>query len=369
MSFLAQRGRESGPNQAGLYPDPFYFLARQPEFSIKAFTFLLNLRLRWQITQHTPPASQDAYNRCLGRPHSVILAGCSAGKRDATLETVPIESVRRSFAEELCRRNGISSPAILAAFSTVPRERFAGPSPWMIQASGTQSFTETADPSDLYRDALIVLDPNKRLNNGQPSLWAIHLSLLDVHPGDTVLHLGCGTGYYTAILAELVGPHGRVIAVEIDHALAARARIALEPWPQVTVVHADGARGPFDPADSDRRQRRRHASTSCVARRTQPEGKLLFPLTPARGPGAMAYLTRKGADLFAATLCGSVFFVDFEGARDTAIGNELAHALKRDRGSSVRSLRCDAHERDNSCWMHGNGCCFSRRMPSASLAG
>ena len=285
------------------------------------------------------------------------------------LETVPIESVRRSFAEELCRRNGISSPAILAAFSTVPRERFAGPSPWMIQASGTQSFTETADPSDLYRDALIVLDPNKRLNNGQPSLWAFHLSLLDVHPGDTVLHLGCGTGYYTAILAELVGPRGRVTAVEIDHALAARARIALEPWPQVTVVHADGARGSFDPAEA--------IVVSAGATHPLPawlaalnlEGKLLFPLTPARGPGAMAYLTRKGADLFAATLCGSVFFVDFEGARDPAIGNEFAHALKRDRGSSVRSLRCDAHERDNSCWMHGNGCCFSRRMPSASLAG
>lgn len=285
------------------------------------------------------------------------------------LKAVSIESVRRSFAEELCRRNGISSPAILAAFSTVPRERFAGPSPWMIQASGTQSFTETADPSDLYRDALIVLDPNKRLNNGQPSLWAFHLSLLDVHPGDEVLHLGCGAGYYTAVLAELVGPLGRVIAVEIDQALADRARIALEPWPQVAVVHADGARGSFNPADSIVVSAGATHPLPAWLAALKPEGKLLFPLTPARGPGAMAYLTRKGADVFAATLCGSVFFVDFEGARDTAIGNELAHALKRDHGSSVRSLRCDAHERDDSCWLHGNGRCFSRRMPSASLAG
>ena len=61
-------------------------------------------------------------------------------------------------------------------------------------------------------DALIVLDEAKHLNNGQPSLWAIHLDVLQVHPGDQVLHLGCGTGYYTAIMAELTGPQGKVTA-------------------------------------------------------------------------------------------------------------------------------------------------------------
>ncbi len=284
------------------------------------------------------------------------------------LEAVSIESVRRFFAAELCRTNRISSPAILAAFSSVPRERFAGPGPWMIQVSGDQSFTETADPSDVYQDALIVLDAAKRLNNGQPSLWAVHLSLLDVHPGDHVLHLGCGTGYYSAILAELVGPRGRVIAVEIDQALADRARIALEPWPQVTVIHADGARGPFDPADVIVVSAgATHPLPSWLAA-LKPEGKLLFPLTPTRGPGAMAYVTRKDAGLFAATLCGSVFFVDFEGARDPAASDELNRALKRDHGFSVRSLRCDAHVRDGSCWLHGNGWCFSRRPPIPAIA-
>ncbi len=156
-------------------------------------------------------------------------------------ETDPIESARHFYAEELCRVNHISSPAILAAFSTVPRERFVGPGPWMIQTSGTQFFTESDDPRNVYQDALIVLDAAKRLNNGQPSLWAFYLSLLDVRPGDRILHLGCGAGYYSAILAELTGPHGSVVAFEIDQALAARARIALEPWPQVTVILADGA--------------------------------------------------------------------------------------------------------------------------------
>src|SRR5579863_2793305 len=198
------------------------------------------------------------------------------------LETALIESARRSFAAELCRLNGISSPAILAAFSTVPRERFAGPGPWLIQVSGEQTFTETQDPSDLYKDALIVLDADKHLNNGQPSLWAVHLSFLDLHPGDAVLHLGCGAGYYSAILAELVGPLGHVFAVEIDQVLADRARIALEPWPQVTVLHVDGARGTFDPADAIVVSAGATHPLPAWLAALKPGGKLLFPLTPAR---------------------------------------------------------------------------------------
>jgi protein-L-isoaspartate(D-aspartate) O-methyltransferase len=281
-------------------------------------------------------------------------------------EADPIESARHFYAEELCRVNRISSPAILAAFSTVPRERFVGPGPWMIQTSGTQFFTESDDPRNVYRDALIVLDAAKRLNNGQPSLWASHLSLLDIHPADSILHLGCGAGYYSAVLAELTGPHGSVVAVEIDEALAARARIALEPWPQVTVIHADGAQGPFDSADVIAVSAGATHPLYVWLAALKPEGKLLFPLTATRGAGTMARVTRTSADLLAATLTGSVFFVDFEGARNPVVSDELAKALSRDNGASVRSLRCDAHEKDESCWLHGNGWCFSRRATASA---
>lgn len=44
-----------------------------------------------------------------------------------------------------------------------------------------------------------------------------------VRPGDTVLDLGCGLGYFTVGLAELVGPGGRVIAVDIQPAMLRRA--------------------------------------------------------------------------------------------------------------------------------------------------
>ncbi len=198
-------------------------------------------------------------------------------------KTASIESARRFYAEELCRINGISSPAILAAFATVPRERFVGPGPWIIQSSGSSWFTEDADPAHVYRDSLIVLDEAKHLNNGQPSLWAYHLSLLDVHPGDQILHLGCGTGYYTAILAELTGQHGKIIAIEIDEGLAARAAVALAPWPQVTVVHADGALGPFEPSDDVVVSAGATHPLAAWLAALKPEGKLLFPLTSTEG--------------------------------------------------------------------------------------
>src|SRR5208282_1379300 len=107
---------------------------------------------------------------------------------------ISMETVRRFYAEQLCRINRISSPEVLAAFAAVPRERFVGPGPWMIRILGESWVTSDADPRQVYRDALIVLDAAKHLNNGQPSLWAHHLALLGVGAGDRVLHLGCGTG-------------------------------------------------------------------------------------------------------------------------------------------------------------------------------
>ena len=66
------------------------------------------------------------------------------------------------------------------------------------------------------------------------------------------MHVGAGTGYYSAVLAEIVGRKGRVTAVEIDPSLAERARENLAPgWPQAAVVAADGfAFRPDRPADA-----------------------------------------------------------------------------------------------------------------------
>src|SRR5262249_2208722 len=67
--------------------------------------------------------------------------------------------------------------------------------------------------------------------------------------GQRVMQVGAGTGYYTAVLAEIVGPSGRVIAVECDGELAAKARVNLREWIQVEVVHGDGRT--HDPGEVD----------------------------------------------------------------------------------------------------------------------
>jgi protein-L-isoaspartate(D-aspartate) O-methyltransferase len=277
------------------------------------------------------------------------------------------ESVRRQYAEELCSFNRISSTTVLAAFATVPRERFVGPGPWTIQREGESWTTRDGDPRHVYRDALIVLDRAKHLNNGQPSLWASHLAILDVQRGDHVLHLGCGTGYYTAILGELTGPLGTVTAIEIDHRLASHARAALESWPQVRVIEGDGARGPFEPFDVIVVSAGATHPLAAWLGALKPGGKLLFPLTATQGPGTMSHLIRVNAEWFQADLIHSAFFVDFAGARDPAVSSTLAKALKRDQGIGVRSLRCDRHQEDRSCWLHGNGWCYSRQ-PAQSPA-
>lgn len=115
------------------------------------------------------------------------------------------------------------------AFAAVPRETFAGPGPWSLMGSVLDyAITPNDDPVFIYQDVLIALDASRGLNIGSPSAHAVWLSAVDIQPGESVLQVGVGSGYYSAIIAELVGPQGRVHAFEIDAGLAARARDNLQ---------------------------------------------------------------------------------------------------------------------------------------------
>lgn len=79
------------------------------------------------------------------------------------------------------------------------------------------------------------------------------LSRLDVQPGMTVLEIGTGSGYSTALLAHLAGSEGSVVSLDVVGALVDRARTLLSAHghANVTVLRADGVkgapeRGPFD---------------------------------------------------------------------------------------------------------------------------
>src|SRR5216683_2297139 len=134
-----------------------------------------------------------------------------------------VRAFREFYARYVTQSAGVSDSRIIAAFATVERERFVGPGPWSIAVSRAYISTDIDDPRVLYQDILVGLSPDKGINNGEPSLHAKCIARADPQPGETVVHIGSGTGYYTALLAYLVGDGGRVDAYEIEADLAALA--------------------------------------------------------------------------------------------------------------------------------------------------
>jgi hypothetical protein len=78
----------------------------------------------------------------------------------------------------------------------------------------------------------------------------------------------------------------------------------------------------------------------------------------------MALLAHTSEHNFAARLSFGVLFIPFTGARNPAIANQLAEALKRDQGKPVKSLHTDPHEKTETCWLHANTWCFSTLEPA-----
>src|SRR3954454_9205267 len=146
------------------------------------------------------------------------------------------EYLRSFYASLVCAAAKARDPRIEQAFRAVKREPFVGPGPWRITLGGhPYVMTPNDDPAFIYQNTLVALDSAQGLNIGMPSAHAYWLGACELKEGETVLQVGVGTGYYTAILAQLVGPDGRVHAFEIDESLADRARDNLKELPQVNV--------------------------------------------------------------------------------------------------------------------------------------
>ena len=265
---------------------------------------------------------------------------------------------RRAYAAEITRRAGISDPRIEAAFAAVPREDFAGPPPWRIGSGGFFGLTSSNDPERLYEDVLINIDAERGINNGQPSLHAQSLDALGLKEGETVLHIGAGAGYYTAILAELVGAKGRVIAYEIAPDIAARAAANLARYTGVEVRARSGVED-LPEADAIYVS----AAASHPARgwldALKPSGRLVFPLQAARSSGAMLIVTRpERGEAWPARLLTSVVFIPCEGAQDSEMGRRLDEAFRRGGQERVRSLRFGS-EAGETDWIRGHGWALS----------
>jgi protein-L-isoaspartate(D-aspartate) O-methyltransferase len=273
------------------------------------------------------------------------------------------EPARRAYARLLVRDIGAADGPLFDAFVATPREHFVGPPPWLLLGSDVGHRT-TRDPDELYQDALVSLDEERGINNGQPSLHARCLAACDPRPGETVLHIGAGSGYYSAILAQLVGAAGRVIAYEIEADLAASAARNLAAWPQASVRAVSGAEPPLPAADVIYVNAGATYPLPAWLDALRVGGRLIFPLTPDEGSGCMLLVTRRSERDYAARAMMRVAFIACVGARDEAAAKALRFALATQSIDAVRSLHRD-NQPDDSAWCVGAGWWLSTRETAA----
>src|SRR5215471_15159933 len=143
-----------------------------------------------------------------------------------------LAGVRQAMVREQLRARGVGDERVLAAMATVPRHRFVA-----------DEHRESA-----YEDHPIPIGEGQTIS--QPYIVARMLEVLRLEPQDNVLEVGAGSGYLTALLAELVAS---VYSIERIPVLAARADALLRQlgYNNVKIVVGDGSQGlsgaaPFD---------------------------------------------------------------------------------------------------------------------------
>jgi len=115
---------------------------------------------------------------------------------------------RRHMVEGQIRTNDVTGPGIVEAMLDIPREQFVPPT-WQALAYIDQSVPLHVEP------ARFLLEP---------MVFGKLLQIAAVQPSDRVLHIGCGSGYGSAVLARLAG---EVIAIDCDEQLVERTKRAL----------------------------------------------------------------------------------------------------------------------------------------------
>jgi protein-L-isoaspartate(D-aspartate) O-methyltransferase len=278
--------------------------------------------------------------------------------------------IRAAYARQVLAAGRVVDARLEAAFAAVRREDFLGPGPWPIMRwLRDYVLTPDADPVYLYTDDLVGILPARRLNNGQPSLHAhlIHQAL--PAEGEHVVHIGTGTGYYTAILAHLVAPSGRVTGIEYDPELAGRAELNLAPYPGVELLQGDGAQVSFDQADVI------YVNAGCTRPaanwldRLAEGGRLILPMTSDQGfcanppekmvsAGAVFRIERRGGDYFASWISPVAIF-PCAGARDESSELALAQAFAKGGWREVTRLYRDQEIPVERCWLRGPGWCLA----------
>jgi protein-L-isoaspartate(D-aspartate) O-methyltransferase len=280
--------------------------------------------------------------------------------------------IRAAYAKQVLAIAEIDDARLNAAFAAVRRDDFLGPGPWPILRRLEARWyvpTPDADPVYLYTNDLVGIVPERHINNGQPSLHAHLIHQASPAAGEHVVHVGTGTGYYTAILAHLAGSSGRVTGIEYDGDLAARARANFASTPHVEIVEGDGGLVAFDPADVI------YVNAGCTRPadiwldRLKDGGRLILPMTSDRGfaakslekmasAGAVFRIERRANDTFANWISAVAIF-PCAGSRDEASERALAEAFANKGWERVTRLYRDQQIAAERCWVRGDRWCLA----------
>jgi protein-L-isoaspartate(D-aspartate) O-methyltransferase len=146
---------------------------------------------------------------------------------------IDFEHARTVMVDTQLRPANISDRKLLAAMGRIPREKF------VPEARAAIAYVDIAQP---------LAQGGRQLASAVT--FARLAQLAEISPDDFVLDIGCGTGYSTAILAELAGA---VVGIDDDDALveAANANLADLDIGNATILKSDLAGGvpseaPFD---------------------------------------------------------------------------------------------------------------------------
>jgi protein-L-isoaspartate(D-aspartate) O-methyltransferase len=248
-----------------------------------------------------------------------------------------LAEIRRFFAQRMAAASGSSDPRLERVFELVPREAFLTPGPWHINVNGRYLETPSADPAFLYENALVALDAAKGINNGEPFLHAAWIGAVAPQGGETICHIGAGTGYYTAILSMLALPDGRVEAFEIEPALAERARASLAPFEGVTLTLGDATRLSLPPCDVIYVNAGVVAPPLAWLQALRMGGRMIFPWRPSAEAALAVVVSRTPAGLQVAPLMRA-WFIRCVGASDAGIARRVPQVAEAWAARSLWSI-------------------------------
>jgi protein-L-isoaspartate(D-aspartate) O-methyltransferase len=147
-------------------------------------------------------------------------------------EEFDFEAERRDMVDTQIRARGVHDDAVLRAMGKVPRHLFV---PGGLRRSA-------------YADEPLPIGEGQTIS--QPYIVAYMTEALSLRGGERILEIGTGSGYQTAVLAEIAG---EIFSVELIESLSLRARETLRSlgYGNVQFRVGDGSRGwpeaaPFD---------------------------------------------------------------------------------------------------------------------------